>query len=105
MPPAVVHAHAENVSASELRGLFPGKFEAVWKGKLNLTLSADADGRLDGHTWFVGDSGSWSVNGNILCLSFGGWKKSKCGPVQKSGNWYLGLLRADGTPRLKFRPR
>ena len=77
----------------------------MWKDKLNLTLTADADGRLDGRTWFVGDGGSWSVHGHNLCIAFGGWKKPKCGPVQKSGNWYLGLMRTDATPRLKFRPQ
>ncbi len=99
------YARAGNLSASELRDLFPGEFEAVWKDKIDLTLSAFADGRLEGQTWFVGDTGSWSVAGDILCITFGGWKKAKCGPVQKSGNWYLGLMRDDGTPRLKFRPR
>jgi len=99
------HANAGNLSASELRALFPGAFQAVWKDKLNLTLNAGADGRLDGHTWFIGDTGSWSVHGDNLCIAFGVWKKPKCGPVRKSGNWYLGLMRADGTPRLKFRPQ
>jgi len=98
-------AHAGYLSAGELRHLFPGQFEAVWKGSLNLDLEASANGRLAGHTWFASDKGTWSLRGNILCITFGGWSKAKCGPVKREGGWYFGLMRPDGTPRLKFRRR
>jgi len=97
--------HAGYLSAGELRRLFPGHFEAVWKNTLSLSLEANADGRLAGRTWFASDKGTWSLRGNILCITFGGWKKAKCGPVKQVGGWYVSLMRRDGTPRLKFRRR
>jgi hypothetical protein len=98
-------AHAGYLSASELRRLFPGHFEAVWKSTLNLSLEASADGKLAGRTWFASDKGTWSLHGNILCITFGGWSKAKCGPVKRQGGWFISLMRRDGTPRLKFRRR
>ena len=88
-----------------MRHLFPGHFEAVWKDSLNLSLEASADGKLAGRTWFASDKGTWSLRGNILCITFGGWSKAKCGPVRERGGWYISLMRPDGTPRLKFRRR
>jgi len=102
---ATAEAHAGYLSASELRRLFPGQFEAVWKGSLSLSLVASANGKLAGRTWFASDKGTWSLRGNVLCITFGGWSKAKCGPVREEGGWYLGLMRPDGTPRLKFRRR
>ena len=99
------NGHAGNLSASKLRHLFPGHFEAVWKDSLNLSLEANADGKLAGRTWFASDKGTWSLRGNILCITFGGWSKAKCGPVREKGGWYISLMRPDGTPRLKFRRR
>ena len=37
-------ARADYLSSSELRRLFPGQFEAVWKDKINLSLDAAANG-------------------------------------------------------------
>lgn len=102
---AAANAHGGYLSASQLHRLFPGHFEAVWKGMLTLDLRASADGRLAGSSWFTSGKGTWSLKGNILCITFGGWKKAKCGPVKKEGGWYVSLVRRDGTPRLKFRRR
>jgi hypothetical protein len=98
-------ARASFVSGGELRHLFPGRFEAVWKDKIDLTLTATADGRLVGGTGFVTASGSWAVRGDVLCISLRRWARAKCGPVRKVGDWYLGLMRADGSPRLRFHRR
>jgi hypothetical protein len=100
---AATPASAGYLSNGELRALFPGRYVAVWKERINLTLIATANGMLAGGTWFRKDTGSWRVRGNELCITFSGWKKTRCGPVRKDGAWYLGLPRKDGTPRLRFR--
>ena len=101
----IANVHGAYLSASQLRQLFPGHFQAVWKNTLSLSLDASADGRLAGSTWFASVKGAWSLHGNNLCITFGGWKTAKCGPVKQEGGWYESLLRKDGTPRLKFRRR
>lgn len=103
-----VHAEAQAgavLSSGEVRALFPGTFEAVWKDKSHLRLGADGKGALSGTMGVVTDSGRWWIRGNELCISFRLWTQStsRCGKVIKDGGWYLGLLRKDGTPRLRFR--
>jgi len=102
---ASAQAHADYLTSSQLRHLFPGQFDAVWKDKINVTLVATANGRLAGETWAKSDTGTWAVRGNRLCISFSAWTKTKCGPVRRTGDWYFGLIRTDGSPRLKFRRR
>jgi hypothetical protein len=94
---------AETLSADEIRALFPGEYVAVWKDKLTVDVEAEGDGVVRGTLGFLSGSGRWSIEGDELCLSY--LKKLKCGPVLKDGAWYLGLLRSDGRPRLRFRPR
>lgn len=101
-------AHAGSaLSGGELKALFPGKFEAVWKDKTRLTLDASSGGKLVGSVGIISGNGSWSVKGNQLCIYFNRWKGEdmRCGPVVQSGGWYLSLFRnEDGKPRLRFRP-
>jgi len=96
-----------SLSSGELKSLFPGKFEAVWKDKTKLTLDASNGGKLVGSVGIVSGNGSWSIKGNQLCITFSRWEndKSRCGPVVYSGGWYMSLFRSeDGKPRLRFRP-
>jgi hypothetical protein len=97
----------QTLSAGELRALFPGQFVAVWKDKQRLEIDAGQGGEVRGGVGVLSSSGRWSIAGNELCLSFAMWtgKKVRCGRVFKDGGWYLGLLRSDGRPRLRFRPR
>jgi hypothetical protein len=102
-----MEAHAgSTLSASQVRALFPGRFEAVWKEKRRVVLEADANGGLTGTIGVLSDTGRWWMSGSHLCISLNSWKKEKtrCGKVVASGGWYLGLFREDGTPRLRFRP-
>jgi hypothetical protein len=97
---------ADTLSAAQVRALFPGEFEAVWKDKRRVVLHADADGTLKGSIGILSDSGRWWLHGSELCISLNSWKveKTRCGKVVAAGGWYLGLFREDGTPRLRFRP-
>jgi len=94
------------LSAKEVRALFPGKFEAVWKEKRSLTLSADANGGIVGYVGILSGSGRWWVKGSNLCITFDRWEdeKTRCSRVVRNGGWYHGLYRDSGTPRLRFRP-
>lgn len=105
LPPAA--EARQTLSAGELRALFPGQFVAVWKDKQRLEIDAGQDGQVRGGMGVLSSRGRWSIAGNELCLSFAMWtgKKVRCGRVLKDGGWYLGLLRGDGSPRLRFRPR
>lgn len=105
--PAWAAQGRQTLSAGELKELFPGQFTAVWKDKQTLQIDAGRNGDVHGSTGVLSSSGRWSVRGNELCLSFGMWtgKDVRCGPVIKDGGWYLGLIRNDGRPRLRFRPR
>ena len=98
------------LTASQVKALFPGSFQAVWKEKRNLTLNADADGglvgSLAGGMGLLKGSGRWWTKGNQLCISFDRWKDepTRCSHVVLDGKWYLGLHRENGKPRLRFRP-
>ena len=97
----------DTLSSGELKSLFPGKFEAVWKDKTRLTLDASGGGKLVGNAGIVSGKGTWSIKGNQLCIYFNRWKGDdmRCGRVVQSGGWYMSLFRSeDGKPRLRFRP-
>ena len=100
-------ANAQSISASELQKLFPGKFQAIWKGKAKINLVASAGGGLKGSYFGFYKRGSWSLQGRNLCIYLSAFKskRPKCGPVYFSGGWYESLHRRNGQPRLRFRPR
>ena len=101
--PAVRLLLGTRLSPRPVRALFPGQYVAVWKDKLTVDVEAEGDGVVRGSFGPLSGSGRWSIEGDELCLSYR--KKVRCGPVIRDGAWYFGLLRSDGRPRLRFRPR
>ncbi len=100
-------AYAGNtLSAGQVKALFPGNFQAVWKEKKTLTLVADAKGGLVGSMGILSGNGRWWIKGSHLCIAFDPWKdeKVRCSRVVREGSWYHSLYRESGTPRLRFKP-
>jgi len=93
------------MTAGMLKALFPGRFEAIWKGDVRLTIGADAKGNLKGFANGKYDAGRWEVRGNKLCVSFTVWTDGdrKCSEVYRAGSWYVGLVNKKGNPNLLFR--
>ncbi len=96
-------AMARGVSGAELKRL-SGVYQAVWKGR-KARVKINRDGTLLARSGNKVDTGRWRVRGNELCVSFRVWTrgKFKCGTVERKGSWYVGLRKANGQPRLKFR--
>jgi len=93
---------AESLKGSEIRALFPGQFSGTWKGQHRVTISVSQNGTLAGSAGIMSDTGSWSVAGRKLCVTFKSWTKNNrhCGEVYKSGNSYLGFVE-NGKPMLQ----
>ena len=94
---AVSAQAGSRLGTSALRGLFPGKFHAVYDGK-KLRLTAKSNGALIGRYQNKVDTGRWSVRSGKLCISFKVWLEGKtsCASVYRKGRW----LKAD---RVTFR--
>ena len=80
----------KRLSASELRTLFPGRFEAVVKG-YRVTFVAHRNGRLVGYYGALKDTGRWRVRGTRLCITLEDWLdgKMRCSAVQRGGGTWL----------------
>lgn len=102
---SIISASADSASlnAKEIRGLFPGKYEARVDGH-TLTISAKGNGTLKGSTFMASDSGRWWLKGSSLCVEWKSWAdgETMCGKLSRVGNWYT--ARAAGKVALKFRP-
>lgn len=86
---ASVSGYAKELSGGELRQLFPGRFVAYAYGVARINLTANANGSVYGKMGRA-DTGTWRLNGNVLCIKFTRWLKgrNRCGTVSKNGEWY-----------------
>ena len=82
-------AGENKVSASTLKRLFPGTFQAIVKG-YKVKFTAMGNGRLRGKYKNLKDSGRWSVRRGRLCIMLKEWMngQTKCSSVTKNGGWY-----------------
>ena len=82
----------DTLSPSELRQLFPGSFDAVVYGLLEVKIIARGDGQLIGVFSGRKDTGRWSVSNGRLCIMLKSWTdgKSSCSEVFVSNGWYRG---------------
>ena len=86
-------AFAEDVlTQNELRRLFPGNFDAVVYGMLEVKIIAHQNGQLEGLFSGKRDTGRWSVSNGRLCIMLSRWTdgKSSCSEVVASNGWYRG---------------
>lgn len=98
---------SQKLSASEIKALFPGQYVAVWKDKRRVQIQAGNNGEVYGVMGVLYDTGRWWIDGDQLCLSFRWWtaNEPRCSEVLRDGAWYLGMIRSNGRPRLRFRPQ
>ncbi len=96
-------AGSASLNSKEIRGLFPGKYEARVDGHV-LTISAKDNGTLKGSTFMASDTGRWWLKGSALCVEWKSWAdgETMCGKLSRKGNWYT--AKAGGKVALKFRP-
>ena len=89
---------AGTLGQQALKKLFPGSFHAVVSGMYELRITARRDGSLLGRSSSKSDTGTWSIAGSNLCITFARWLngRSMCSPVSWDGEWYR-------LTRVKFR--
>ena len=78
------------LSERELQLLFPGRFQAVVKGSLTISVTAMGDGSLIAEFLSKADTGQWSIRSGKLCIRFSSWLdgRTNCSPVVAEGGWY-----------------
>ena len=78
------------LSERALQLLFPGRFEAVVKGSLTVSVTARSDGSLIAEFLSKADTGRWSIRSDKLCIRFSSWLdgRTQCSPVIVDGGWY-----------------
>ena len=83
---------SDTLSQNELRRLFPGSFDAIVYGMLQVKIIAQGDGQLIGLFSGKKDTGRWSVSNGRLCIMLNQWTdgKSSCSQVIASNGWYRG---------------
>ena len=90
--PSVSAAEATAISEGELAKLFPGTFQVVVRGIINIHIVANGDGSLSGQNQKANDSdsGHWSIRAGKLCIQFSKWLKNelRCAVVIEDGDWY-----------------
>ena len=79
---SAAEAGDRSLKAKDIRGLFPGKYEARVQG-YKVVIHARGNGALAGAAFNRTDKGRWWVKGNRLCVSWSNWTSGKatCGSV------------------------
>lgn len=93
MAHAVSPVHAGDVLTSDdIIRLTPGTFQAVVKGKYELTVTLNRNGSAIGRVPGLEDRGRWTVRGNQLCILLPTWTKGRveCSAVKADNGWYRG---------------
>lgn len=86
-------AYAEEaMTARQILKLTPGTFQAVVKGKYQLTVTLDRDGTAVGTAQGLVDKGRWTVRGDQLCIVLPAWTRGRveCSAVVAENGWYHG---------------
>jgi hypothetical protein len=93
---------AGNLDAVAVSKLFPGQFEAKFKG-YRVYFSGSRNGKLRGEAYGRQDHGHWYAKAGKLCVSWNDWTDGKaiCGAIAQQNGWYV-ATSADGDV-LKFR--
>ncbi len=94
-------AGERSLKAKDIRGLFPGKYEARVQG-YKVVIVARGNGSLSGSAFSTKDKGRWWIKGNRLCVAWSNWTSGKatCGHIKRAGSWYVSLSSGGS---MKFR--
>ena len=104
--PAAKVETGQKLSAEEIAALFPGRYQAVWKDKHEVSVLAGPDGEISGSYGIFSGSGRWTIVGDELCVA-SRWmynNRPRCSEVVRHQGWYLGMPNGKGKPRVRFRP-
>ena len=82
----------EPMTAQQILRLAPGTFQAVVKGKYEVTVTLTRDGAAVGRVPGIEDRGRWTVRGNQLCIVMPVWTRGRveCSAVVADNGWYRG---------------
>ena len=82
----------EPMTAQQILRLAPGTFQAVVKGKYQLTVTLTRDGSAVGSAKGWIDKGRWTVRDNQLCIVMPTWTRGRveCSAVVADNGWYRG---------------
>jgi hypothetical protein len=91
----------ETLTASEIKNLFPGSFEGVVHGLVEVQITASRNGSLSGEMMGESDSGRWRIRNGRLCISWNEWTSGEyhCSNVTRVGQW----LHANSGGPVRFR--
>lgn len=80
------------MSAQEILRLFPGTFQALVKGKYEVTVIIKRDGAIVGQVSGIEDHGRWTVRGTELCIVMPAMTRGRveCSAVVADNGWYRG---------------
>ena len=90
-PVSLAHAD-EPLSGQEILRLFPGTFQALVKGKYEITVTLKRDGAIVGQVSGLEDHGRWTVRGTELCIVMPAMTRGRveCSAVIADNGWYRG---------------
>jgi hypothetical protein len=83
---------ADSLGHSQVRALFPGRYQVRVMNTVDLTVNMQANGVVIGHAKGDRDTGRWSVEGGKLCIAWSKWNNSRkdCSPLSRQGNVFKG---------------
>jgi hypothetical protein len=95
----------QRLSSAQISALAPGYYVGTWKGKRQLSLRMQPNGRISGTVDGHYHAGRWYVSNGNLCLVFRilVFEKTKCGAIHRDGRWLIGYYNKKGKPRIRLR--
>jgi hypothetical protein len=95
----------QRLSSAQISALAPGYYVGTWKGKRQLSLRLQPNGRISGTVDGQYHAGRWYVSNGNLCLVFRilVFEKTKCGAIHRDGRWLIGYYNKKGKPRIRLR--
>lgn len=79
-------ALGDGLTPAELRALAPGRYAVNVMGLVNMTVSMRPNGVITGQAQGEKDRGSWSVQGQKLCIAWNTWNNGKTACATLSGD-------------------
>ncbi len=80
----------ESLTTADLSSLFPGTFQGVVHGLVEVKITASSNGRLQGEMAGETDRGRWRIRNGRLCLKWNDWTEGEyvCSEVTQQGDWF-----------------
>ena len=82
----------EALTEQQILHLFPGTFQALVRGKFDVTVTVARDGAIVGQIPGLEDHGRWTVKDGELCIVLPNFTRGKveCSAVVSASGWYRG---------------